>query len=61
MTLAINKMDRHGLSNTACHKHLPKTTKVMRYQLTTERLPYSSNKTEHLNYTGEWANTHLCN
>ena len=29
MTLAINKMDRSGFINTACHERLPKETKVL--------------------------------
>ena len=28
MTLTINKMDEHGLSNTACHKYPAKKSKV---------------------------------
>ena len=28
MTLAVDKMDGHGLVSTACREHLPKKTKV---------------------------------
>ena len=56
MTLAIDKLNGHGLSNTACHEHLPKKTKVMQYYVATEGLPGSTNKLEHFNYEGEWAN-----
>ena len=33
MTLAIDKMDGHGLINTARRERMPKKTKVMQYQL----------------------------
>ena len=33
MTLAIDKMDGHGLTNRENHECLPKKTKVMQYQL----------------------------
>ena len=33
MTLAIDKLNGYGLSNTACHERLPKKTKVMLYWL----------------------------
>ena len=39
MTLAIDKMDRRGLSNTAHRGHLPKKTKVTQYYVATEGLP----------------------
>ena len=56
MTLAANKLNEHGLSNTAHCERLPKKTKVMGV-LATERLPHSTNKSECLNYKSEWANT----
>ena len=31
MTLAIDKMDGHGLINLARHERMPKKTKVMQY------------------------------
>ena len=31
MTLASDKVDGNGLSNTACHAHLAKKTKLMPY------------------------------
>ena len=33
MTFTIDKMDRHGLINTACRERLPKNIKVMQYWL----------------------------
>ena len=33
MTLDVDKLNGHGLSNTARHEHLPKKTKVTQYQL----------------------------
>ena len=33
MTLAVNRMDRHGHINTASHERLSKKTKVTWYQL----------------------------
>ena len=33
MTLAVNKLNGHGLSNSAHHERLPKKTKIMRYCL----------------------------
>ena len=53
MTLAINKMDGYGLSNTAYHECPPKKTKVMRYKLQKDCLLDSSNKTERFSYKGE--------
>ena len=29
--IAIDKMDGHGVINTACHERLPKKTKVTQY------------------------------
>ena len=49
MTLTVNKMDGHGLSNTAPHERLPKKTNVM----CTEETPNSSNKMECFIYKGE--------
>ena len=31
MTLAIEKVNGHGLSNTACHECMPKKTKITQY------------------------------
>ena len=33
MTLAIDKLNGHGLSNNACRERLPKKTKITRYYL----------------------------
>ena len=52
---AVNKLNGHGLSNTACHECVPKKTKVTWYVLATEGLPGSADKSEHFNYKGEWA------
>ena len=51
VTLAIDIMDRRGLSNTAHCEHLPR-----RVVLATEGTPNSSNKTKHFSYKGEWTN-----
>ena len=56
MTLAVNKVNGHGLSNTAHRERMPKKTKVTQYYIATEGLPGSINKSEHFNYKGEWAN-----
>ena len=58
MTLAVDKLNGCGFSNTACRECLPKKTKVMYIVLATEGLPGSTNKTEQFNYKGEWANVH---
>ena len=39
LLLAIDKMDKHGVINTAHHERLPKKTEVMWYYLATEGLP----------------------
>ena len=49
MALAIDKIDGHGLSNTACHERLPR-----RLILATEGILNSSNKTECFSCKGEW-------
>ena len=46
LSLAINKLNGHGLSNTVCHECLPKKTKVMQYYVASEGLPDSSNELE---------------
>ena len=51
MTLAVNKMDGRGLSNTTHHECLPRSM-----VLATEGTSDSSNKMEHFCYKGEWAN-----
>ena len=40
MTLAVNKVDEHSLSNTACHEYLTKKTKLMLYQPLKEAFNY---------------------
>ena len=55
MTLAINKLNGHGLSNTSHRECLPKKTKGNEV-LATEGLPGSTNKSEYFNYKGEWMN-----
>ena len=56
MTLAVDKINGHGLSNIACCECLPKKTKVHDVVLATEDvlMPNSSNKMEHFSYKGEW-------
>ena len=54
MTLAIDKMDGHCLSNTV-HTSAKKT-EVMRYYVVTAGTPDSSNKMECFSYKGEWVN-----
>ena len=39
MTLAVDKMDGHGLINSTHYKHLPKKTKVKWYYIATKGLP----------------------
>ena len=53
MTLANNKLNGRGLNNTAYYQRLPKSNVV----LATEGLPGSTNKSDHFNFKGEWANT----
>ena len=45
-TLAVDKVNGHGLSNTARHEHLPKKT---------VGLLRGTNESERFNYKGEWA------
>ena len=52
--LAINKMDKCGLSNKASHECLPR--RLGNAVLATEGTLDSSNKMEHFSYKGEWAN-----
>ena len=56
MTLAIDKMDGHSLSNTARHKLLPRRLNFSNMVLPTEGIPDSSYKMKHLSYKDEWAN-----
>ena len=56
MTPAINKLNGHGFSNTACCEHLPKKTKVTYVVLATEGLPGSTNKSERFHYKDDWVN-----
>ena len=50
MTLAINKMDGCGLSNTACHEGLPR--RLSNAVLATEGIHGNSNKMECFSYLG---------
>ena len=50
MILAIDKVDRHGLSNTSYHECLIKKTRV----LTIKRDVLTSSKTEHFSCKGEY-------
>ena len=53
ITLVINKVNGHGLSNTAAHHNrLAKKTKP-----TIERKALTTNKTECFSCNGEWVNT----
>ena len=54
MTLAVDKMDEHGLSNTARHECLPR--RQGNAVPATEGTPNSSKKTEGFSYKGEWVN-----
>ena len=51
--VAIDKLNRQGLSNTTGHDAKEKSSNVV---LATEGLTGSTNKLEHFNYKGEWAN-----
>ena len=53
MTLAIDKLNGRGLSNSAHRKCFPKKTKNA--VLATE-VPGNSNKLKRFSYKGEWAN-----
>ena len=50
MTPAVDKLNGHGLSNTARCERLPKTTNAV---LATEGLPGTTNKSGHFNYKGD--------
>ena len=54
MTFAIDKIDGRVHINTACHN--PCQKKLGDAVLATEGLPGSTDKLEHFNYKGEWAN-----
>ena len=56
MTPAVDKLNGRGLSNTACCESLPKKKKVMQYWPQKDYIPGNTNKSEHFNYKGEWAN-----
>ena len=50
MTLAVDKLNSRGLSNSVRLERLPKKTVLA------AELQGSSNKSEHFSYKGEWAN-----
>ena len=52
MTLAVNKLNGRGLSNSMHCEHLPKKTKKDNAVLAAE-VPGNSNKLERFNYKGE--------
>ena len=52
ITLDIDKMDGYGISDTTCHKYLPRRPWV----LATEGPPESSIKMECFSYKGEGVN-----
>ena len=54
MTLAVDKLNGRGLSNSAHRECLPKKDKDNAV-LATE-LPGNSNKSERFSYKGEWVN-----
>ena len=49
----VNKLNKHGLSNTASLECLPKKSQIMQYYVATEGLPGSNNKSDRFNYKGE--------
>ena len=51
MTPAADKLNGHGLNNTACHEPLPKKTKVMQYWLQKDYQQVGM-----FYYKSEWAN-----
>ena len=59
-TIAIDKVDEHGLSNTVYHRSMPgKEDKVDAVlAIETFKLLSSNNKTEHFSYKGEWMNAY---
>ena len=46
ITLVLDELNERSLSNTMCHEHLPKKTKVTWYLLVTKELPSSTNKSQ---------------
>ena len=54
MTPVVDKLNGHGLINTARRERLPKKTKVPNAVLAMKGLPGSTDTLESFTYKGEW-------
>ena len=56
MTLAVNKLNSHGLSNSAHRECLPKKTKITHNTVLATEVPGKNNKSKCFSYKREWTN-----